>query len=253
VKTLPFKVALITGAASGIGAALAELLSTSQCEVVLADLDFDATRDAARRLGVHAHAVLLDVTSAAECNRLIEQVVAQHGRVDLVVNCAGIANKGKISELPMEIWKKTLEVNLLGTLNVCLAAYSQMRTQRSGYIVNLSSMSVFFLPPFFAPYITSKAAIFAFSRALALEAEANGVSVTVACPGNVRTPMLGNWKSSALTPAISAKGAAKQILRASVRRSRIAVFPFYAKVFWWLDRIHPGFLNPLRRAIFKRS
>jgi short-subunit dehydrogenase len=146
-----------------------------------------------------------------------------------------------------------LKVNLCGTIDVTLAAYGLMRGRGGGTIVNLASMSTFLLPPLFAPYITSKAAIVGFSRALSIEAEIHGVNVAVACPGNVRTPMLGGWKQSPLTPAMDAGEAAATILAGVDKGRKMMVFPLYAKAFYFLDRLDGAILNPFRREILRRA
>jgi short-subunit dehydrogenase len=169
------------------------------------------------------------------------------------VNCAGISSYGETSEIPRAEWDRVIDVNLRGTIDVSLAAFASMREGGGGSIVNVASVSAFLNPPLFGPYITSKAAVIGFSRALAVEAEAHGVLVSVVCPGNVRTPMLGAWKQSFLTPSISPEDAATRILKGVAKRRTMIVFPFYAKVFWYLDRLSPGLLDPARRAILRRA
>jgi short-subunit dehydrogenase len=151
------------------------------------------------------------------------------------------------------VWSREVDVNLKGTMAVSLAAYRLMRRKGGGAIVNLGSAAPFSLPPLFAPYLATKAAVVTFSRALALEARAFGVFVGVACPGNVKTPLINSWKLSVFTPAIAADDAARQILNGVLKRRAIMVFPLYAKIFWYLDRLSPRILNPLRRLILSRS
>lgn len=247
------RVALITGGGSGIGAALAKRLAGTGVRVIVADIDLHKARGVAGELGGHSEAVEVDVSSMSQMEALVERIEAAHGGLDLIVNCAGIAGQGEMLEIPQDGWNRVLDVNLRGTINGSIAAYALMARQGAGYIVNLGSMSTFLRPPLFGPYVTSKAGILGFSLALAVEAEAHGVHVSVICPGNVRTPLLGSWDNSPFTPAISPEEAARRILRGVARKRRIVVFPFYAKVVWWLDRLSPNLLNPLRRLIIRRA
>ncbi len=246
-------IALITGGASGIGAALARQLVKNGARVVIADLNKKNMCTLTAELGSACEPVEVDVGVWEQMQALVERVSTRYGSLDLLVNCAGISSYGEMPEIPMEQWRKVMDVNLWGTIHGSLAAYAVMRKQGAGFIVNLGSMSTFLQPPLFGSYLTSKAGVLGFSLALGLEAECHGVQVSVVCPGNVKTPMLSAWRTSAFTPAISAEEAACRILKGVAKRHRIIVFPFYAKVFWWLDRLSPTILNPLRRLIIHRA
>jgi len=243
------KVALVTGGSSGIGAALVRRLVAAGTSVIVADSTIDGSSD---RFDSRIRFVQVDVAKPSQIEKLFEVVKANYSSLDLVINCAGVCSYGEASSFSSTQWERELTINLMGTVHVTLAAYAAMQA-RGGIIANLSSMSVFLQPPLFAPYVTSKAAILAFSRALAIEGETHGIQVSVVCPGNVRTPLLGAWRQSFLTPTISADDAAMRILRALARRRRIIVFPLYARIFWYVDRLSPRLLNPLRRAILKKS
>jgi NAD(P)-dependent dehydrogenase (short-subunit alcohol dehydrogenase family) len=246
------RTALITGGGSGIGAALADQLIKDGTSVVVADLNVEQSKPVARGVG-RVEMVSVDVSAPAQVEALFKRLTSDYESLDLVVNCAGISCYGESSEIPPAEWNRVLDVNLRGTIDVSLAALALMRTKGGRSIVNVASMSAFLNPPLFVPYITSKAAIIGFSRALGLEAEMHGVLVSVVCPGNVRTPMLGAWKQSFLTPSISPEDAATRILKGVAKSRRIIVFPLYARVFWYLDRLSPGLLDPFRRAILRRA
>jgi NAD(P)-dependent dehydrogenase (short-subunit alcohol dehydrogenase family) len=245
-------VAVITGGASGIGAALAKRLALSGTRVVIADVSVEGAQAVATQIGHAAEAKYLDVSDEAQTEALFAEIASNYHRLDLVITCAGIASHGELHEFPLSHWRGILDTNLMGTIHASLAAYAIMRQQGSGTIVNLGSLSSLFNMPFCAPYCTSKAGVSAFSLSLAIEASGYGVDVTLACPGNVRTPMLG-WNISAFTPAISAEDAAVRILKGVARKRRIIVFPFYARIFWYIERLSPRFLDPLRRAIIRRT
>jgi NAD(P)-dependent dehydrogenase (short-subunit alcohol dehydrogenase family) len=246
------RVALITGGGSGIGSALAKQLGLGGTQVVIADTNLDCAQRVAAEAGDRAEAVEIDVTSWTRIEALCERIARQHGHLDLLITCAGVAAHGDLQEFTIDDWRRVIDINVMGTINASLAAYAIMRRQGAGTIVNVGSLSALFLTPFCAPYCTSKAAVSGFSLSLAIEARAHGVDVSLACPGNVRTPMLG-WNISRVTPAISSEDAARRILRGAAHKSRIIVFPFYAKAFWYLERLNPYILDPLRRAIIRRT
>jgi NAD(P)-dependent dehydrogenase (short-subunit alcohol dehydrogenase family) len=245
--------ALVTGAGSGIGAALVERLARSGAHVLATDVDVEAARRVASRAATSVEPGQLDVAEAGAAEALLERACRLRGPLELVINCAGIQSYGEMCDISADDWNRLIGVNLMGTIRVSLAAYRIMRSQGRGVIVNVGSASTFLQPPLFGPYVSSKAGVLAFTRALALEAESSGVSVCVVCPGNVATPMSPAVRVSRFTPAISPDAAARRILTAIASRKRISVFPLYARLFWWLDRASPHLLDPLRREILRRA
>jgi len=246
------RIAVITGGASGIGAALAKRLASAGTRVVIADASLERAHAVAGQIGDDARAMNVDVSDWAQTEALFATIASDYGRLDLVVTCAGIASHGELHEFPLSHWRDILDTNLMGTIHASLAAYAIMREQGSGTIVNLGSLSSLFSTPLCAPYCTSKAGVSGFSASLAIEANSYGIDVSLACPGNVRTPMLG-WNISRFTPAISAEDAAVRILKGIAKRRRIIVFPFYAKILWYIERLSPHILDPVRRAIIRRT
>jgi NAD(P)-dependent dehydrogenase (short-subunit alcohol dehydrogenase family) len=240
---------LVTGGDSGIGAALVSRLVDEGVAVIAVD---QSTRHL-RLLGSSVRSLEIDVAAPDQIDALFAMIDSEYESLDLVINCAGICGYREAIEIPVDVWSREVDVNLKGTMAVSLAAYRLMRRKGGGAIVNLGSVSPFLLPPLFVPYVATKAAVVAFSRALALEARAFGIFVGVACPGNVKTPLLNSWKQSVFMPAIAADDAARLILKGVLKRRLIMVFPLYAKIFWYLDRLSPRVLNPLRRLILSRS
>ena len=247
------KVAIVTGGASGLGAALAGELATRGSRVLIADIDLEKARSVAKSIGNNSESCYLDVRNTEEVSELVKRTKAKYGSLDLMVNNAGVSSYGEISDTQIETWDRVLQVNLRGVINGSLAAYSTMQEQKSGRIINIASMAVFVCDPLFGPYVTSKSAVFAFTRVLAIEAEANSIAVTLVCPGNIRTPLLEQCKPSRINPPISARDAAVRILNSVARGRRIVVFPFYARVFWWLDRLNPRILNVFRKEVLRRA
>jgi NAD(P)-dependent dehydrogenase (short-subunit alcohol dehydrogenase family) len=184
------KVSIVTGGASGIGRAIAIELIARGSHVVLADVDGDAAVRTATELGPQASAATLDVADAAAVTALVARVVGHHGRLDVMVNNAGIAIGGLLEELDERHWDKALDVNLRGVINGVTAAYEVMRAQGSGHILNTASLAGLIPAPAMLPYTTTKHAVVGLSTALRAEAAGLGVRVSVLCPGFVDTPLL---------------------------------------------------------------
>ena len=247
------KIAIVTGAASGLGAALATQLVEQGAQVIIADIAQQKAQEVAARLGSRAHAVPVDVSMPEQIEAVVSLAKSKFGSLDLFFNNAGTLAYGEASAIPFSEWDRIVRVNLLGVIAGSLCAYRVMKEQRSGRIINISSGSVLSCDPLFAPYVTSKFGVFGFSRLLAMEAEVDNIIVSVVCPGNIRTPMLNQNEPSWLTPAIPAENAARYILRGVTRNEKIIVFPLRWRLFWWADRLSPALLNPLRRIIIRRA
>jgi NAD(P)-dependent dehydrogenase (short-subunit alcohol dehydrogenase family) len=248
------KVAIVTGGGSGLGAAVAkELASTLGTRVIVADINLEKAQATAVDIGGLAEAVRLDVVDSGQVDALVKSVKATYGSLDLMFNSAGVSCYGEILNLSSSDWQRVISVNLFGVIAGSIAAYTIMAEQGSGHIINMGSMAAFLHDPLFAPYVTSKCGVVGFSRVLACEAEGHGVVVSVICPGNIRTPMLDDCEPSRFNPPITPQDAARRILAAAAKKRRIVVFPFYAKLIWWLDRLSPSLLIPVRREILRRA
>jgi len=247
------KVAVVTGGASGLGAALAKELVAEGATVIIADIAREKAQEVSAGLGERAHAIALDVSSPEQMDSAIQQVKSDFGALDLFFNNAGISSYGEATDLPFAEWERVLRINLMGVIAGSLSACRVMKAQGSGNIINMGSASVFSCDPLLGPYITSKFGVVGFSRVLAIEAEAYNVRVSVVCPGNIRTPMLDLKEPSWITPAIPVERAAKCILRGIMRNRKIIVFPLRWRFVWWADRLSPALLNPLLRVIVRRA
>jgi NAD(P)-dependent dehydrogenase (short-subunit alcohol dehydrogenase family) len=252
-KNFNNKVALITGGGSGLGAALAKRLTMEGARVIIADIALDRAQRVASELGERAHAVAVDVANPAELESVVQKAKSDFGSLDLFFNNAGISIYGEACDLPFSEWNRLLRINLMGVIAGSLSAYRIMKEQGSGQIVNIGSASVFTCDPLLAPYVTSKFGVVGLTRVLAIEAEAYNVQVSLVCPGNIRTPMLDEKEPSWLTPAIPVDEAARRILQAVSRNKKIIVFPLRWRLIWWVDRLNPSLLNPLRRMIVRRA
>jgi NAD(P)-dependent dehydrogenase (short-subunit alcohol dehydrogenase family) len=176
--SLDGKVAIVTGGAQGIGKAIADGLTEAGAEVVVADLNPPEG-------GIRA-----DVSSEADAARMVEETRARHGRIDVLVNNAGLyasLEMRAFTAIPLEEWRQVMDVNVASMFLTCRAVVPVMREQGGGRIVNISSGTPFRGVPFLLHYVTSKGAIVAFTRALARELGGDGVLVNCVAPGFTMT------------------------------------------------------------------
>jgi NAD(P)-dependent dehydrogenase (short-subunit alcohol dehydrogenase family) len=191
-RTFQPRVSIVTGGASGIGRAIAAELLTRGSLVVVADLDGAAAARTAEALGPRAVAAQVDVVDAEAVRALVDGVVAEHGRLDVMVNNAGVAVGGLLEELDERHWAKAIDVNLRGVVNGVTAAYPRLVAQGGGHILNTASAAGLVPAPGMLPYTTTKHAVVGLSTALRAEGASVGVRVSVLCPAFVDTSMLDN-------------------------------------------------------------
>ena len=186
-KRFENKVAIITGAASGIGAATARLMAGDGAKVVLADISADAAKALAADLGPDAMAVACDVSKEADVGALINAAVDAHGRVDILFNNAGIGSFANSVELPPDQWEQVIAVDLHSVYYACHHAIPHM--PRGSAIVNTASISGLGGDYRFAAYNAAKGAVINYTRALAVDHARDGIRVNALCPGLVETPI----------------------------------------------------------------
>lgn len=194
--------AAITGAAGprGLGRAMAQMFAEQGATVAVLDLDAQQAQAAAAELGPNHVGLACDVTDKAACDAALADLIARWGRVDILVNNAGITQPLKLMEIAAANYDAVLDVNLRGTLYASQAAIPQMRAQRSGSIVNISSVSAqrgggIFGGPH---YSAAKAGILGLTKAMARELAPDGIRVNAICPGFIGTDIT----AGKLTPAM---------------------------------------------------
>jgi len=187
------RVAVVTGAASGMGLAIARHLAARGNRVALLDLQGDAALAAARELrekGSAAVALAVDVTDRAAVDAALAEVRAQMGPVAIMVTAAGVDAFDPFTGLTVETWERVLAINLTGTFHCLQAALPDMLEARWGRMVTISSSSAQTGSPHMAHYVASKAGVIGLTKALALELALHGITVNCIPPGMIDTPML---------------------------------------------------------------
>jgi NAD(P)-dependent dehydrogenase (short-subunit alcohol dehydrogenase family) len=220
------KVALVTGAAAGIGRATARVFAEAGARVGLCDLDEAGGADtvhAIERQGGEALFVPADVADPRAVRRFVEQVAARFGRIDVLVNNAGISSpRGQVQELADAEWDRVMAVNLNGHFFCCKYAVPHMLRAGGGAIVNTSSVLARATLPGGLAYTTSKAALIGFTKALAHDLGPAGIRVNCLLPGSTDTPMMWRGVTPEERPAVEAEVAAAQPLRRVARPEEIA-------------------------------
>jgi NAD(P)-dependent dehydrogenase (short-subunit alcohol dehydrogenase family) len=185
---------VVTGAAQGLGRAMADGLAAAGARVALLDRQADDVRAAAQAIpGASAHAA--DITDEGAVRAAIDDAVQQHGRLDFLVNNAGVRTIEPLMEMSLEGWRTTLDVNLTGTFNCIRAAVPHMREAGGGRIVNVASVAGLLAFRNRAPYNVSKAGIIALTKSVALELASEGITCNAVAPGVIETPLTGEYFS----------------------------------------------------------
>ena len=184
-------VAVVTGAAQGLGLAMVEQFARNGASVLIADLQLDKAESEAERLrssGLDVSAAQLDVTDSGAVNRLLDGLVAERGKLDILVNSAGVGQTvAPISETPDEEWQRVIAVTLDGTFYCSRAAAVIMERQESGSIVNIASVNGLTPNPLVGAYNVAKAGVIALTKTMAIELAAYSVRVNAIAPGPVYT------------------------------------------------------------------
>ncbi|HSG38226.1 MAG TPA: SDR family NAD(P)-dependent oxidoreductase [Thermoanaerobaculia bacterium] len=253
-------VAVVTGGASGLGRALCEELGRRGARVVVTDVQEAGARAVADGIvaaGGRATAAGLDVRDAAAFERLLDDTAASHGRLDYLFNNAGLSAAGEARNLALDHWRKVLDVNLWGVIHGASAAYARMARQGSGHIVNIASLAGLVSMALGAPYTASKFGVVGLSLTMRAEGADLGIKVSAVCPAYIRTGIFDNGtyveadKQGILAVIpfkfLEVDAAARTILQGVERNKAVLVFPFYARMLWWLTRLSPSIAVSINR------
>jgi len=183
------RVAIVTGAASGIGRAIATDLAASGARVLFADVDVREGEQIAAEFptGVFQHA---DVSNQADCDALVARAVRDFGGVDILVNNAGLQHVAPVEQFPVETWERLVRIMLFGAFYLTRAVLPHMYAKGWGRIVNIASVHGLVASPYKSAYVAAKHGLVGFTKTVALESAEKGVTVNAVCPSYVRTPLV---------------------------------------------------------------
>jgi 3-oxoacyl-[acyl-carrier protein] reductase len=258
MKTLRGRTAFVTGAASGIGRAIAIALAREGVNLVLSDHEADGLASAqsdATKLGVSATIAMCDLTQPAEIAEMLDRLFST-GPLHILVNCAGIALYGQQRSVSVGDWRDLMAVNLLAPMQITTHLINVLARSDEAHIVNMSS--IFGLVPArgLAAYQASKYGLVGFTLALRNDYHRKNFGVSVICPGLVRTAMVepdGPSKIYAKLPRLPAwlfttpERVAEVTVNAIKRDKGLVVITFAAHVIWYLNRFFPGLVDLLNR------
>lgn len=257
----PKKRAFVTGAASGLGKALCELLAADGWKIAMCDLNKERLKEAARdieRLGGTAYDFVLDVNDRKNYQRVIAKFLDDTEGVDLVFNNAGVAGGGAMGEYTLEDWDWLIQINLMGVVNGCHFFTPILKAQRSGHIVNTASAAALFPVPNMTAYCCAKTAVKMLSEITHNELIDFGVKVSVVMPEFFQTNLWENTRGDNAKEAkalitkskYTATDVANHTLACVAAGDLWITFPRFVRVIWWLGRLSPALLNRLLRWQF---
>ena len=186
----PTRIAIVTGAASGIGLACAERLAADGMKVVLADMNEKAGAEHAKRLS--GEFVFSDLSKRDGCKQLVDETLKKHGAVHVLVNNAGYQHVAPIEDFPEDQWERMLALMLTAPFLLTRYCWPAMKKQKWGRVVNIASIHALIASPFKVGYIAAKHGLLGLTRTAALEGGEHGITVNAICPAYVRTPLVDN-------------------------------------------------------------
>jgi all-trans-retinol dehydrogenase (NAD+) len=246
MQRLAGKRALITGAAQGIGFALASQLAKEGVQLLLTDTNVEALSRAKRELekfGFDCRNYPLDVTDIEQIQGLRDTLRSESIAIDILVNNAGIVHGGAFVDVPLEKHLLTYRVNTEGVIAMTHAFLPQMIERLEAQVINIASASGFIALPKGATYASSKWAVIGFSESLRVELRRAGhrhIGVTTVCPGYVSTGMFDGVKQPLLTPMLSARGLSRKVVCAVKKGDTLVMEP-------WMVKLTPALMGILPR------
>lgn len=254
--------AIITGAGSGIGRALALAMARRGVRVVVTDIDEGSANRVAAECGASASGHRLDVRDADAVQALVGDTFRSHGRLDYLFNNAGMGVGGEVNEISLQAWERIIDVNLRGVMHGVIAAYPLMLKQGSGHIINTASLAGLGPAPLLTPYSMTKHAVVGMSTSLRAEGAARGIRVSALCPAAIETPLLDRGNPADLPqppwtpdlrrfltrlagPPHSVDKFAEEALAAIERNQAVIVIPGRARLAWRIGRFFPGLVEKI--------
>lgn len=227
----------------------------------MTDLDGPACVSAAeaiRAAGHEASAAQLDVSDGAAFTAAVEDAWRTHGRIDVLVNNAGIGAAADARDMTPELWRQVMAVNFMGVIHGCQAVWPRMAASGGGQVVNIASAFGLLPGPLYAAYSATKHGVVGLSRSLRAEGRALGIGVTAVCPGFIETRIFDNAvligverdAARAAVPFrfVDIDTAIDRTLRGVARNRGLVVFPWEIRLLWWLDRLAPSVVDRLSAA-----
>lgn len=199
------QIAIVTGGASGMGAATARELAAAGAKVFIVDRNAALATAVAQEIGtqqISAEAIIGDVSDSAFCEQVVQKVVERYGRIDILINAAGIIVRADALSTSDEQWQRVMNVNVNGVFYLSRAVVAVMKAQGKGAIVNFGSIWGGVGAAGVVAYCTSKGAVHQLTRAMALDHVKDGIRINAVCPGEVNTPMLSSERSEPVTEEI---------------------------------------------------
>ena len=260
-RSIAGNVVLITGASRGIGQALAKALAAEGCRLGLLARDGAKVSELAAQLGADSLALVADVTDRTAVRAAVAALEARFGRIDVLVNNAGVGLTGVIADLDPEALERVFRVNVTGSLHAIQAVLPGMRARRSGHIVNISSILGKVAVPQTAGYAATKFALQAISDGLRVEEAPSGIAVTVICPGSTETDFRDNEvRAGSLlvterprVGAVTAERVAAQIVSAIRRRPREVITTGFGRLLNVLDSAAPALLDRILARTYHKK
>lgn len=256
---MPFwrqKVVLVTGGSSGLGLAIARAFSRAGAQIIISSRDEDRLRSAAESLSTAASAcswLTADVTRQDQVENLVEQARQIHGRLDVLVNCAGRSTRGEVAGTSAEQFAEFLDVNFLSAVRCTRAALPHL-LERGGHVVNIGSLAAKTASPYLGAYPASKFPLAAYSQQLRLELGHAGLHVLLVCPGPIRRTDAGQrydehaakLPQEALQPGggvrmggLDPDWLARRVVRACERRKAELIIPSYTRLLFAIQAFSP--------------
>ncbi|MDD5223630.1 MAG: SDR family NAD(P)-dependent oxidoreductase, partial [bacterium] len=245
---------VITGAASGLGRALALVLARKGCKIGIADVNEVGSRETlelVERAGGSGEILTVDVRRPESVKAMADHFFSRWKGVDLLINNAGIAVAGSVGEIPLENWKRIVDINFWGVLYGCHEFIPRMKAQGGGYILNIGSAAGLLSMTNMSPYNATKAAVISLSETLRIELASANIGITVACPMFFNTNLGKDmkytepWEKEFANAAfqfsrITSEGVARRIIR-GVEKGKFYVIPMLSgRVFWANKRFFPS-------------